>query len=214
MLEVGYDKAASDNSGIMGMLMALLATKKEGKELWAVLLFIVFVIIILIVFAVMFTRRDRDGGLDGGMAGIAPVLAASVVANQRPNYDGGYSHGYNYMMAHDGQRDNLKEFGEIKKEIVCTKADTDAKTAHYFYETQRNIDCTKFDGYKATKESEEKVLLAIAESERRAAERAEREKDAKIAHQAMLLALCYRAPVQGNYANIQQIDAGGGYAYC
>ena len=195
--EVGRDNV-SDNSGVMGMLMALLATKKEGKELWAVLLFIVFVIIILIVFAVMFTRRDREHREHNYLDGLAPILAASIAAKGND----GYTHGYNYMMAHDGQRDNLKEFGEVKKELVVNR-----------YEAAKEIADTKFEGYKATKESEEKVLLRIEEMERRQAERAEREKDAKITRLETLLAIVHRTPAMGNFANIQQIDAGMGYAY-
>ena len=200
--EVGYDKAASDGSGVMGMLMALLATKddrKEGKELWAVLLFIIFVVIILVVIALMWNRKDHHEPRHTGAEALAPILAASMMAKCNDN---GYTHGYNYMMAHDGQRDNLKEFGEIKKELVVNR-----------YEAAKEIADTKFEGYKATKESEEKVLIRIEEMERRQAERAEREKDAKIAHLQTMVALFYRPPAQSNYANIQQIDAGMGYAY-
>jgi len=179
--------------------MAMLSQQKEGKELWAVLIFVVFVIIIIIVIAVMFTRDNRRAGGEGlAEAATIPLIAAAA---SRPHYDGGgYSHGYNYMMAHDGQRDNLKEFGCVKVELMCNR-----------YEAAKEVADAKHEAYRATKESEEKVLLAIAESERRTVEREDRRKDAEIAY--LRNRDMFYSFNRGNIAtvNVQDIGVGGGY---
>jgi hypothetical protein len=222
MLDTTGNAVKSGGDGVMGMLMALLATKREGKELWAVLLFIIFVIIILVVIAVMFTRDRRHDGANVAES-VTPLIAAAMVAKQPQHYDGNYSHdAYDFakfakLESHTEHltqiRDTLIQSGEVKEKIVEKQAESDAKTAQYFYQTDKAIEASKFEAYRVTKESEEKVLLAVAESERRAVERAEREKDAKIAHQAMIIALAYRPQTMGNHANIQQISADMGYGY-
>jgi hypothetical protein len=82
------------------------------------------------------------------------------LSNSRPQHGGGYAHDYNYMMAHDGQRDNLKEFGEVKKEIVVNR-----------YEAAKEIAAAQFENYKATTESEKAILLRIDDMERRQSDR-------------------------------------------
>jgi hypothetical protein len=200
----GHDlqSVRNDSGGFMAAFMALLASKKEGKELWAVLIFIVFVIIILIVIAVMFTRDRRGNDGAGIVESVIPLIATSMV-NNRPQHNG-YDYNPNYMIAHDGQRDNLKEFGQVKQDIVVNR-----------YETAKEVADAKFETYKAIKESEEKQLLFTAEVERRAVEREDRRKDAELAFLKFAHYTDHRRPVMGNYANIQQIDAMGygGYAF-
>jgi len=96
---------------------------------------------------------------------------------------GGYEGGYAAHVAHDNCRDNLKEFGELKKEVALTKADTDAKAAQYFYQTQKAIDDSKFEAYKIAVEQAEKTRQEIAQIEtlRRQDELA-REREGNLAH--------------------------------
>lgn len=172
--------------------------------------------LVLIFLALVFLWGRRDGDRTHGNAGldsVAPILAASIAAKGNYGHDGGYAHGYNYMMAHDGMRDNLREFAHVREEIKDTAYTQSRESDKYFFETNRNIDNTKYEGYKATKESEERILLRIADAERRAEEREERKLREEVAYlRNRDMFFSFRS---GNVANIQQIDtAGHGYGYC
>ena len=163
----------------------------------SMMMFAVLVVLIVFVFVIFAFRKDERG-----LGGIAEIAALGMV--NRGNHDGVGA--YNYMMAHDGQRDNLREFAHIREEIKDTAYTQSRESDRYFFDTNRNIDQAKFDAYKATKESEEKILLKIDEAEKL------RMRD-ELMQMRFERSLWYRSPVQGNFATIQQIDAGLGHGY-
>lgn len=182
----------------------------RGDPMMVLAVMIILVIFIFVIFAIFALKRDhkRDGG------GIAEIAGAALAAGaiNKPQHHPEMAYGaYNYQMAHDNMRDNLREFGEIKKEIALTHASTDAKTAQYFYQTQREIEQAKFDNYKATKESEEKVLMAIKDSEIKASDRAyAREREDNLYHRiAATYHHAQRPPMFSNvFASNEQVAAG------
>ena len=216
MFEAGYDKVAmtrDGGGGYMGALMALLATKREGKELWAVLIFIVFVIIILIVIAVMFSRdgRRHDGV---GMEAIAPVLAASMVAKQ-PYHDGGHYGGYSHdaydfakfakLESHSEHlmqiRDTLEGQGMIKEKLA-------EKTTYLSDKIAQN----HYDALLEIRTGQEKTAAEIAAVKQLINDKEERKMAAEIAY---LRQRDMFHGFHGNKAtiNVQDIGVGGGYGY-
>jgi len=119
---------------------------------------IIAIIFIFVIFAIFAFKDHKRGG-----EGIAEIAALGMI-NKNHGVDG-YAGVHASLLAHDNSRDNLREFGELKKEVALTTANSDAKNAQYFYQTQKEIDQARFDNYKATKESEERVLDAIKRSE-------------------------------------------------
>ena len=138
---------------------------------------IILVIFIFVIFAIFAMRKD--GRQVGG--GLAEVAAAGLIANQSKGEYAGY--GYQHHLMHDNNRDMLKGFGEIEKEIALTHANSQAHTAQYFYQTQRDIELAKFENYKVTVEQAEKTRaeMAMIERDRRNDEMA-REREANLKH--------------------------------
>ena len=125
---------------------------------------VIFIFVIFAIFAFKNDRRHHDGEGTGKLAELAGLALAAGAAKNA----GAELGAYNYHMAHDNQRDTLREFGEIKKEIALTTLST-----------QREIDRASFENYKVTVEQAEKTRAEIAavERERRSDELAKQRED-------------------------------------
>lgn len=167
--------------------------RKEDHSMMVLAVMIILVIFIFVIFAIFAMRSDKKHH-DG--TGIAEMAGLGLALNQANKSHGHHDQGtYAYQMAHDNMRDNLREFGNLKFEIAERSANTDAQTAQYFYQTQRDIEVSKFDNYKATKESEEKVLMAIKDSEiKRVEDDFARERENNLYHR-ITATLIPKAPV-------------------
>ncbi|MCL1924280.1 MAG: hypothetical protein FWF50_01695 [Defluviitaleaceae bacterium] len=132
----------------------LVENKGDGHPMMILAVMIILVIFIFVIFAIFALKHENHHGLVGAYP---------------QNGGAAYGDGYGVhasLLAHDNSRDNLREFGNLKYEIAAKAAHTDSKTAQYFYETQKIVDQSRFDNYKATKESEEKILAEVARAER------------------------------------------------
>ena len=153
---------------------------------------IILVIFIFVIFAIFALKRDhhRDGNL-------TEMAALGLAMNHAK--DGG---AYQYQMLHDNMRDNLREFGEVKKEIMGNR-----------YEAAKEIAEVKFEGYKCTKESEEKVLMAIKDSEiKRQSDELAREREANLYHRIVAtLHPHHHRPLLGNSFVNNEMAVGAAY---
>jgi len=136
------------------------AKKGDGMDNMMIMsVMIILVVFIFVIFAIFALKRhegdNRHNGSTADLAGIAGLGIALNQANNRPTD----------QYAHDNMRDNLREFGDLKKEVALTSANTNAQTAQYFYATQNAINTASHENYKATKESEEKILAAVTAAE-------------------------------------------------
>lgn len=198
-----------DNTALFALLASTLDRKRDDhgdKMMYAVLLFIILVIVIVAFMAWRHTgdhKRVEVGGVNE-MGGILAAIAASNMAHRPVVHD--HNHGqYNYHMQHDAMRDNLREFGEIKKEIALSES-----------RSIRDTDRATFENYKAIRDSEDRIL-----AEQRSAEA--RRLDAELIVSRVTQNLAPKPPIPafvphyggfgGNFAsvNTQSVGIADGY---
>jgi hypothetical protein len=83
----------------------------------------------------MFRRDGRDEVRANNGTNYAEVMMPFLAMSQMKNHDG-YGHG-NHYEHWDIARDELKEFGEVKKQIAETGWREQIENAKYFYEQQK-----------------------------------------------------------------------------
>jgi uncharacterized membrane protein len=177
-----------------------------GNAMMILAVMVILVIFIFVVFAI-FAFRDERKKHDGGDNKIAEsaMLAMAVAQANKSHYpmpEYGYG-GKQDILLHDINRDTLKGFGEVEKEIAVAKADTDAKIAQYFFQTQEKINQSAHDTYKAIRDSED----------RRRADELAKERDNSLFNRIIGYHAHTRPPAFGMsnfYASNEQ--AVGGYA--
>lgn len=142
--------------------------REYSMMMLAILIIMIIFIFVIFIFAIFAMRKEHRPQTSGQLAEVA---AAGLIANQA-NKPHAHGHDHNaefgrlYQLTHDSNRDMLKGQAILEKEIALTHANSQATTAQYFYQTQREIEQAKFENYKATVEQAEKTRAEIAEVER------------------------------------------------
>lgn len=152
---------ADETRGGHSPIFAVDGGRGKSDPMMVLAVMVILVIFIFVIFAIFAFKGERRHGGEG----IAEIAGLGLALNQaNKGHDGAYS----YHMAHDGMRDNLREFGELKKEIALTHA-----------ATLREIDQVRFDNYKVVVEQNEKnrEQAATLDRERRADEYARSRED-------------------------------------
>lgn len=181
------------------------STSGKSDPMMVLAVMVILVVFIFVIFAIFAFRGERNHN-----GGIAEVATAGLLAKQAGHGNDGYNHAAH--VAHDNCRDNLREFGELKKEIALVGANSDAKAAQYFYQTQKATDDAKFEAYKITVEQGEKSREQAEriERERRSDELA-RERENNLYHRIVSSLRPVHPPMFG-HARAFAVDEGLGVA--
>ena len=155
---------ADETRGGHSPIFAVDGGRGKSDPMMVLAVMVILVIFIFVIFAIFAFKGERRHGGEG-IAEIAGLGLALSQANKGHGHEAG---AYAYHMAHDNMRDNLREFGELKKEIALTHA-----------ATLREIDQVRFDNYKVVVEQNEKnrEQAALIERDRRSDEYARSRED-------------------------------------
>lgn len=165
--------------------------------------------IVIIFFALLLVWRRDEGRHHGGdwANGIAPAMAMGMMAKQ-PNYNcDGYGH--SGRQEHwDIVRDELREFGEIKKEAAMLALGQSREIDKGFYETRAAIDRNNYDTLLGFKNSEiqglnntREILQRVDALERRQDTEVIRKQGEELNYLKTVMALQPRPPMPAYFPN-------------
>jgi len=121
----------------------------------------IFAIVIIFFALLLIWRRDEGRHPNNDtLAGVAPVLAAGMVA--KPHYEGHHEGSYQHW---DIVRDELREFGELKKENALLTLGQSREMDRGFYEQRAATDRAAFEAQKAADRNWHDTLLGFKNSE-------------------------------------------------
>jgi len=170
-----------ETRGPLSPIIAPVGSTGKSDPMLMIAVMVILVVFIFVIFAIFALKRDRHNG-----EGLTEIAAASMLTKQgNHGYgDQGYGgYGHAGLFAHDNSRDNLREFGEIKKEIAVEARHTDEKLAEYAYKGLENQKNAELNAYKLAVEEAEKTRAEMRqiEAQRRSDELA-RERESNIVH--------------------------------
>ena len=120
--------------------------------IWAI-----FALVIIFFALIFWGRNDRDHR-GYGLEALAPALALNQ-ANKNCGCGGHHSYGHDYPKYEwDAMRDNLREFGDVKKEIMGTTYAQSREMDRYFYDQRAAVDKTNYDTLLGFKQNEVLML--------------------------------------------------------
>jgi len=111
----------------------------------------VFALVIIFLALVFLWGRRGEGEHRNNIGeALAPIAAASMLDHNK--HQDGYNHGrHNDLYIWDVERDNMREFANVRQEITEKAWAQNRDSDRYFFETNRNIDNTRFEGERNTR---------------------------------------------------------------
>jgi len=116
-----------------------------GMWIWAIIILVIFLFVIFLAFALIFKRGKEDGGI---AEAITPLIAASAM-NQGHKGHGDYDH-----KIWDVERDNMREFCNVRQEIKDAAWTQSRENDKYHYEQRAAIDKANYDALIGFKNAE------------------------------------------------------------
>ena len=172
----------------------------------------IFALVIIFLALVFLWGRRGDEGSRGQNDTLLPFLAANATKHH-DGHSGSYEHW-------DIARDELREFGDVKKEIIGAAYAQSRESDRYFFETNRAIDRNQHDTLLGFKNSEilglqntGEVLKRIDGLERRYDQDKIQELRDKLNHMSTVAALAPRPPIPAYFPRYEMPVQHNVYAY-
>ena len=122
----------------------------------------IFAIVIIFFALILIWRRDGDGKNENKWGdGLLPAMAMGMASRQRP--DEGYGAGRHEIW--DVERDQMREFCNIRQEIKDTAFAQQRENDKYFYENRAATDRGFYETRAATDQNRYDTLLGFKNTE-------------------------------------------------